>query len=408
MISSYADVEEYLTQLYGTRHNPTVRLAIVADILTTLNNPQNSTPAIHIAGTSGKGSTAYWATALLRSAGYSVGTIVSPHVNTVAERSQVNGALLGELTYTRYFQEFVSLVAHHRWKLSYIEFLVVFSYWLFAKLELDYFVVEVGLGGRLDPTNTITRPQTVRVITDIGFDHVELLGGTLAAITSEKAGIIHDSDSVLIHRQPQAIVDVVQSAASAREAPLEIVRSDSLACSTLPSFQQRNLTLAFAAVQRRLLLDGQSPLTSEAPRAIEHLIIPGRFEIQNRNGVTVVFDSAHNPQKFRALIQGLHERFGTTSLDFIVALGENKQLLVDESLALLEKAAHTITFTDFTAKTSGEKRALSPVALAARMRNQASHNDNPFSALTKAITDAHQHHSVVVVTGSFYLIDKVR
>ena len=167
------DVTYFLDKLIAHPPEKHDRLVYVAHILKILGNPQNQIPAIHIAGTSGKGSTAYYATSLLNRAGYTTGTLVSPHIASVAERSLINGQPLPEQEYLHYFQAFANLCVAHSLHLSYFEFLTIFSFWLFKKIDVDYIIIEVGIGGRLDTTNVIFRSPTVRVITDIGLDHTE-------------------------------------------------------------------------------------------------------------------------------------------------------------------------------------------------------------------------------------------
>ena len=160
--ASMRDVIYFLDELIThppKKHN---RLAYVAHILEILGNPQNQIPAIHIAGTSGKGSTAYYATSLLNRAGDTTGTLVSPHIASVAERSLINGQPLPEQEYLHYFQAFTSFYAAHNLHLSYFEFLTIFSFWLFKEMGIDYIIIEVGIGGRLDTTNVI-RPHHCEV-----------------------------------------------------------------------------------------------------------------------------------------------------------------------------------------------------------------------------------------------------
>ena len=220
--ASMRDVIYFLDELIAHPPEKHDRLACVTHILEILDNPQNQIPAIHIAGTSGKGSTAYYATSLLNRAGYTTGTLVSPHIASVAERSLINGQPLPEQEYLHYFQAFANLYVVHSLHLSYFEFLTIFSLWLFKEMGIDYIIIEVGVGGRLDTTNVIFRSPTVRVITDIGLDHTELLGNTLTEITQEKAGIIHQNDLVVMNRQTSEIETVVRQHAESQFSQFSI------------------------------------------------------------------------------------------------------------------------------------------------------------------------------------------
>ena len=383
------------------------RLAYVAHILETLGSPQNQIPAIHIAGTSGKGSTAYYATSLLNRAGYTTGTLVSPHITSVAERSLINGQPLPEQEYLHYFQEFANLCVAHNLHLSYFEFLTIFSFWLFKEMGVDYIIIEVGIGGRLDTTNVISRSPTVRAITDIGLDHTELLGNTLTEIAQEKAGIIHQSDSVVMNRQTSEIETVVRQHAESQHSQLSIaspIIDDFL--KILPDFQQRNWTLAYRAVEKRLALDKKPPLPKEALKKSVHITIPGRLEKRNVDGVNIIFDVAHNPQKIHALIDSLRKLYPDKKPIFVVAFGQNKHSSMAESLAIIDNLAQLAYATTFSANYGKNHRNVPPETIQHLMKSAVEVEYNTDKALAKAIKKARQLGTYVVVTGSFYLVSE--
>lgn len=355
--ASMRDVTYFLDELIAHPPEKHDRLVYVAHILKILGNPQNQIPAIHIAGTSGKGSTAYYATSLLNRAGYTTGTLVSPHIASVAERSLINGQPLHEQEYLHYFQAFANLYVVHNLHLSYFEFLTIFSFWLFKKIDVNYIIIEVGIGGRLDTTNVISRSPTVRVITDIGLDHTELLGNTLTEITQEKAGIIHQNDLVVMNRQTPDVEVVVQQQTDAQHAQLSItspINSEFL--KILPDFQQRNWTLAYRAVEKRLALDKKPPLPKEVLEKSVHIAIPGRLEKRNVDGVNIIFDVAHNPQKIRALIDSLRKLYPDKKPIFVVAFGQNKHSSLAESLAIIDNLAQLTYAAPITAKITATYR----------------------------------------------------
>ena len=405
--ASMRDVTYFLNELIAhppKKHN---RLAYVAHILETLGSPQNQIPAIHIAGTSGKGSTAYYATSLLNQAGYTTGTLVSPHIASVAERSLINGQPLPEQEYLHYFQAFANLCVAHNLHLSYFEFLTIFSFWLFKKIDVNYIIIEVGIGGRLDTTNVISRSPTVRVITDIGLDHTELLGNTLTEIAQEKAGIVHQSDSVVMNRQASEIEMVVRQHAELQFSQFSIaspIVDDFL--KILPDFQQRNWTLAYRAVEKRLVLDKKPPLSKEVLEKSVHIAIPGRLEKRNVDGVNIIFDVAHNPQKIRALIDSLRKLYPDKKPVFVVAFGQNKHSSLAESLAIIDNLAQLTYATTFSANYGKNHRNIPPETIRHVMKSAVKIEYNPDKALAKAIKKARQLDTYVVVTGSFYLVSE--
>ena len=405
--ASMHNVTYFLNELIAHPPEKHDRLAYVTHILEILGNPQNQIPAIHIAGTSGKGSTAYYATSLLNRAGYTTGTLVSPHIASVAERSLINGQTLPEQEYLHYFQAFANLCVAHNLHPSYFEFLTIFSFWLFKKIDVNYIIIEVGVGGQLDTTNVISRSPTVRVITDIGLDHTELLGNTLTEIAQEKAGIVHQSDSVVMNRQASDIEMVVRQHAELQFSQFSIaspIIDDFL--KILPDFQQRNWTLAYRAVEKRLALDKKPPLPKEVLEKSVHITIPGRLEKRNVDGVNIIFDVAHNPQKIRALIDSLRKLYPDKKPIFVVAFGQNKHSSLAESLAIIDNLAQLAYATTFSANYGKNHRNVPPETIQHLMKSAVEIEHNPDKALEKAIKKARQLDTYVVVAGSFYLVSE--
>ena len=405
--ASMRDITYFLNDLIAHPPKKHDRLVYVAHILEILGNPQNQIPAIHIAGTSGKGSTAYYATSLLNRAGYSTGTLVSPHIASVVERSLINGQPLPEQEYLHYFQTFANLCIAHNLHLSYFEFLTIFSFWLFKEMGVDYIIIEVGIGGRLDTTNVIFRSPTVRVITDIGLDHTELLGNTLTEIAQEKAGIIHQSDSVVMNRQASEIETIIRQHAESQHSQFSIASPiiDEF-LKILPDFQQRNWTLAYRAVEKRLALDKKPPLPKEVLKKSIHITIPGRLEKRIIDGVNIIFDVAHNHQKIRALIDSLRKLYPDKKPIFVVAFGQNKQSSMAESIAIIDGLAQLAYATTFSANYGKNHRNVPPETIQHLMKSAVEIEYNTDKALAKAIKKARQLDTYVVVTGSFYLVSE--
>lgn len=181
-----------------------------------LGNPQNKLQTIHVAGTNGKGSTSHMLAAVLQKAGYKVGLYTSPHMVDFRERIKVNGKLISK----EYVVEFVEKHQHAFEKIepSFFEWTVGLAFDYFVNQEVDVAVIEVGLGGRLDSTNVIT--PIVSVITNIGFDHMNLLGDTLPKIAEEKAGIIKDRIPVVVSQYQIGLATLFTDKAKQLKAPV--------------------------------------------------------------------------------------------------------------------------------------------------------------------------------------------
>lgn len=408
--STFHEVDTYLAALPSQKRDYDSRLEHVLHVLAQLGNPQNNRPAIHVAGTSGKGSVSYFASQLLIEAGYSVGLSVSPHVSTVAERAQINGSPLGEAEYCHHFAEFIKLTEKLDTELSYIECMDIFAYWLFDQLNMNYMVIEVGLGGRLDPTNVMTREDKIAVISDIGLDHMEILGDTIEKIAAEKAGIIMTRNDVVMHQQPKEVMDVIKQKCQAESAALAVIDDDApIDVDHLPAFQKRNWRLAHKAVALRLVRDERPELSNKAMKDSLNIKIPGRFELFTFGRKPIVLDAAHNPQKIAALVESTKGMF-KGKIMYVCSFGDNKQTSVAESLQIMHSLTDHIVVTEFKLDFDGSHGAipLDDLALAA---DKAGFGDihtetDPIKAIELAV--ASEDIAAIVVTGSFYLVGNVR
>ncbi len=196
--------------------------AYKADLTNTLtlcalvDNPQNKFKSVHVGGTNGKGSTSHMLAAVLQTAGYKTGLYTSPHLRDFRERIRINGEMIPQ-------QFIVDFVADHKADFesiepSFFEMTIALAFDHFAKNNVDIAIIEVGLGGRLDSTNIIT--PLVSVITNIGWDHMNLLGDTLPLIAGEKAGIIKPNIPVIIGEYQKIVAPVFEQKAEQQHAPL--------------------------------------------------------------------------------------------------------------------------------------------------------------------------------------------
>jgi dihydrofolate synthase/folylpolyglutamate synthase len=205
------------------------RSALVFDLrrigmlLERLGSPQETAKSIHIAGTKGKGSTAAMIASILTQAGYRVGLYTSPHLLSIAERIQVDGRAIDGDAFARLVEVMKPEVeavnaSGALGELTTFELLTALAFAYFKEREVDYQVMEVGLGGRLDATNVV-KPE-VCVITSISFDHTDVLGDTLAQIATEKAGIIKSGSTVVCSPQAPEAMGVIERVCREREAKL--------------------------------------------------------------------------------------------------------------------------------------------------------------------------------------------
>ena len=386
-------------------------LDTISALMSFLDNPQDKIRVIHVAGTSGKTSTAYYTAALLEAAGHTVGLTVSPHVNNVGDRAQINLMSLPEDEYCQELSLFLNIVEQSNLQPSYFELLVGFAFWLFHKRGVDYAVVEVGLGGLLDGTNVINRSDKICVITDIGIDHTKLLGNTTAEIAWQKAGIIKPSNTVFIYHQPSGIMSQVEKKCELEKANLHVIEpvENVNNLDTLPLFQKRNIFLAIQAVNYALIRDFSQNLSDNQIKLATKTLIPGRMEVTKFRGKDIILDGSHNEQKIGALVESIRQQYPGQNLVLMVGFGNSEKSNMLEKMRLLRQLGSTIIITKFSKGQDEIRISVKPEVLAETAR-QAGFIDiiieqDPIHALQKL---ADKITNIGLVTGSFYLLMQVR
>jgi len=345
-------------------------------LLALLGDPHRTFRSIHIAGTKGKGSTAAMAEAVLRAAGYRTGLYTSPHLHTFRERIQVGGELIPEADVVRLVEAMQPLVDQVA-DITTFEVMTALAFAWFAEQRVEWAVVEVGLGGRLDATNVVM--PAVAVITPISYDHTAILGDTLAQIAAEKAGIVKPGVPVVTAPQTDEALGVIEETCRRQGSPLTLVgrdwewqaghftfdgqafairhgreRLDGLWLPLLGEHQLLNATTAVAAVAG----SGTEVSAAAIRHGLRAVYWPARLEILNR-GPWLVADSAHNgdsAQKLRAALQAL---FGGRRLT--VVLGASTDHVTPELLAALLAGAERAIATR-----ARHPRAADPAWLQAR------------------------------------------
>lgn len=389
-------------------------LDTMSALMHAIGDPQDTLKIIHVAGTSGKTSTAYFSAAVLHAAGFTVGLTTSPHIDEVNERVQLNLIPLPEKKYCRLLSEFLDIVHETELEPSYFELLMAFAYWVFAREGVDYAVIEVGLGGLLDATNVINREDKVCIITDIGLDHTNVLGSTIELIAVQKAGIIAPGNAVFMQSQVQAVMNVIQEAIGRTNSTLNVIGGnfnndlDPL-YEAFPGFQKRNFTLAFATASFTLQRDGHAPLTPQQIHTALGVYIPARMEVVEYDGKTLVMDGSHNEQKIEALVQGMSKRFVYQDIAVLVSFGTLKLPSVLESLKLLRTLSPRIIVTKYTEGQDEKRAALAPEIIAG-LAHDAGYTTvitetDPMKAFEKLMADKAPVH---LITGSFYLLNHYR
>ncbi len=384
-------------------------------MLDLLDHPENKLKIVHVAGTSGKTSTTYYIASLLVTAGQKVGHTVSPHVDTVTERVQVNLKPLDDKTFCSELGEFLDLIENIELAPTYFELMITFVYWYFAKIGVDYAVIETGLGGSLDATNVAGKSDKICVITDIGLDHMHVLGNTLTGIAGQKAGIIHAGNQVFMYNQSPAVMDVIQSKADNENAILNVLSNfDDLSrgvniqqFADLPEYQKRNWLLASGVYEYIAKRDSLPFLSDTQLGKSMEVQIPGRMDKRIVNYKTIIMDGAHNEQKMTAFVGSFQKLYPDQKAVILLSLKEGKEY--QAVLPLLKPICSQLIITTFKVAQDLPSTSMDPEELAKEAKNlgftNVSVNPNYQEAYKQLLESPDK---LAVITGSFYLLSAVR
>lgn len=386
------------------------KLERIALALGRLGDPHRAAPVLHVAGTNGKGSVVALLDAMLRAAGQCVGRYTSPHLVELGERIAVDGTPLGREAIVALADEVRAAASGI--ELTFFEFLTVMAFVHFARARVDVAVVEVGLGGRLDATNVVD--PLVTAITTIGFDHMQWLGDTPAAIATEKGGIIKPGRPVVLGRIAGEAGAVLRRIAAERGAPLiaagehyhvageERLRFDGLgwrladlALGLRGAHQRDNAgtALAVLAAARATL-----PVDETAVRrGLATVCWPGRLDIVAGPPLTI-FDGAHNADGIAALAAELPRVSGGRPVHLLFAVMGDKDWRA--MIAPLARQCRSATVTEVLPPRGAPAE---PVAAAFAPFCPAVAEPDLARAWTRA-RDAAGRDGVLLVAGSLFLV----
>lgn len=397
-----------------------------------LGHPEKKIKTIHIAGTNGKGSTSHMLASIFQEAGYKTGLYTSPHLYDFRERIKVNGQMCSEdfvVDFTNKIKTFIEKVEP-----SFFEITVGMAFDYFAKEKVDIAIIETGLGGRLDSTNII-QPE-LSIITNIGFDHMALLGNTLEAIATEKAGIIKKDTPVVIGTANDATKKVFEEKASKENAPIYFAddfieftsfqndwqtalfefnqpmihlldaplfpKKFTVACDLPAKYQAKNLKAVLVAAQL-LSTMGWKITANKVMKALlnskKNNGLMGRWECI-QNSPRVILDVAHNEHGIQALLEQLAS-LHYQQLHIVTGMVKDKD--IHAVLKLLPKSAKYY----FTQSHIPRALPVNELAEQASVFNLNGHSyDDVNIALDEAIKNAN-HYDLILVIGSVFLVAEV-
>ncbi|HEV7331138.1 MAG TPA: folylpolyglutamate synthase/dihydrofolate synthase family protein [Flavisolibacter sp.] len=388
-----------------------------------LGNPQQSFKSIHVGGTNGKGSVSHMLASIFQATGYKTGLYTSPHLYDFRERIRINGEMIPENVVTRFVQSQKALIEEI--EPSFFEITVAMAFAYFAAEKIDIAIVEVGLGGRLDSTNIIT-PE-LSIITNIGWDHMNMLGNSLPQIAGEKAGIIKENIPAVIGRADAETRPVFENTAAQKSSPLYFAESQykeefHALNDTSLLVQYRKEDNSFIRVETdlqgiyqveniRTVLSAIDVLRNQAWNLPQEKVMQALQAVKKRTGLggrwevlqqtpTVVLEVAHNEDGMQKMLQHVGE-LSYEKLHIVMGMVKDKE--VEKVLQLLPRSAHYY-FTQAHIPRALPAEVLQTKAASLNLQGAA------FSNVNEALHAAKQaagENDLILVCGSIFLVAEV-
>jgi len=410
ILSSYLNNENRSTYLSYSQD-------AITELLKSLGSPQNDFPSIHIAGTNGKGSTAFYAAKIFSRAGYRTGLFTSPHLETICERIRIDEEMISEKEFAYYSERAESAAKKIAVKPTFFDMVTAISFLYFKERRTDIAVIETGLGGRRDSTNALN--PLCSIITSISLDHTDILGDTVGKIAAEKAGIIKTGRPLVTSNTSNEITGILRDECRLKSSPfyapgsgfesvnvreksmgyiydlkLDIGSQRDILIKDIeiisPVFEQiENVSCAITAA---MLLSHSNPFSKitalDSAKAVSGFTPPGRFQILSQNPL-ILYDPAHNPAAVSSLVKALSSAYPQKKITAVTAFMEDKDY--STMLDIIGKTCKDIVYCQLEIARAYRPKQFSGEATASR--------DELILCLEKKIADD----SLFLFTGSFRL-----
>ncbi|MBS4173719.1 folylpolyglutamate synthase/dihydrofolate synthase family protein [Bacillus sp. FJAT-49736] len=387
-----------------------------------LGSPEKDLKVIHVGGTNGKGSTVTYIRSILNEAGYSVGTFTSPAIESFNERISLNGIPISNsemMDLVNIIKPLVEELAETELgPLTEFEVITTMAIYYFSKVNpVDYTVFEVGLGGRLDSTNILEPILTV--ITNIGLDHVNILGDTVEKIAFEKAGIIKKNIPLITAVEQYGALTVIEEKAEKMNSIMYVLGRDfqvgenhSIETGESFCFSVKDRTLkdleigmigyhqtknASLAVMVSVLLDIDEAFVR---RGLLNAMWPGRMEIVQKNPLILV-DGAHNPEGVEALVKAINKRYSTKKKKVLFAALRDKELT--KMFVELRKLEADFYFTQFQ---SPRIESAAKLAELSKVENGTAYAD--WKPILTDLIKGLNNNEMLIICGSLYFLAEIK
>lgn len=389
-------------------------------LLNHLNNPDKNLKFIHIAGTNGKGSTSVFIYQILQQSNFKIGLFTSPHLIDFRERIRINEELISEKDVIRLVCFLQKKIEELQIRPIFFEVVTVLAFLYFQEKNVDFVVLETGLGGRLDATNVVN--PIVSVITSIGFDHKHKLGKTLKEIAYEKAGIIKKNIPVITITQKKNVIEIIENTCKEKKAELikadqsyEIIKQNynetvfkinttNFSIKLLGEHQIKNAILAMTTIDSLNKYYNLNISLQNIKNGLKKTKWPGRLEIISKKPL-IILDGAHNKSAILILKKALLSYFKDYKIIFILGILKDKE--INSMLKIVAFIAEVI----ITSQANSE-RAESAVDLSKRVKKYFNKEIIVVPQIEEAIKlakiKAKNKKTLICITGSIYLIGEVK
>ncbi|MDN5304393.1 MAG: dihydrofolate synthase / folylpolyglutamate synthase [Fusobacteriaceae bacterium] len=403
-------INNILDELYSyTKFGIKLGLDNIKQILEKCGNPQNYYKIIHIAGTNGKGSTASIIEYSLIEAGFSVGKYTSPHILKFNERIVINKTEIIDDDIAKYYLKIKNIILENNIKATFFEVTTAMAFLYFKDKKIDYLVAEVGLGGKYDATNVVN--PILSIITNVSYDHINILGDTLEKIAEEKCGIIKNAPVIILDKQDVLIKCVKSKTDNYILANKQynykvsldkenlftniILNKNIFNLSLYGMFQGDNFILAYSALKYLGIDD------IFIQNAVKNIYWPGRFEVFSKNPL-IILDGAHNEDSALSLKSNCIDLFKKDEIVLITSILEDKE--IDKVLKIFSEISDSVIFTSL----KSYHRGLSSKNLydiGSKYFKVSNYKDSIIDAFDLA---KQFNKKAIIVAGSFYLISEFK
>ena len=417
---NYTDIVNYIEEIPKfTVKNPPEH---TKELLRRLGNPENNMKVIHVAGTNGKGSTCAYLASMLSNGGYRTGLFTSPHLVKINDRFRINGEVMADEDFVISFRKVKEIIdqaaadglAHP----SYFETLLLMGLDYYNRKNVDYLVLETGLGGGKDPTNCVQNPLAC-IITSISIDHVQYLGDTIPAIASEKAGIIKPGVPVIYDGHVEDAAKVISERAKelgsasyalmpeqyklkeqSRDGITFTFEGEELQIPYIAEYQMMNASLAYFTMKKLQHIHGICD--EKLKEGIKNVTWPGRMETILPG---VIVDGAHNADGVAQFVKTVHQFRQNNRVVLLFSAVSDKEY--DKMIRIIceDIKPHAIVTTQIT----GERQVTAEI-LAGLFKQYGAENVQAEEEIEKALKKALelQEDGMVFCVGSLYLIGEIK